>query len=292
MASWFIAQVSLVIAAVLLVGRGRARLVATFLLVGASGLLPWFAPPRPKARVLLCFMFLVTVIKTLQIGWTHGPWPAWRRVWHGLMPFDVRGARVVEPAVDWSIFGMTALYCALGALSFAALSALPRLPWVLQGLARYFCGVVFVFALVGASSDFVRLGHRAFGVAVPPIQRSPLLARSVAEFWAVRWNRPWSEWLRRFAFIPLARRHHSALAVLVAFTVSGVMHGLLVLPALDAGAAATMAGFFLAQGLVVLAESPLRVREWPTTASHAWTMAVLLLTSPLFVVPFLRVLGY
>ena len=292
MANWFIAQVSLVIGAVLLVGPGRARRAATLLLVVASGLLPWLAPPRPKGRVLLCFMFLVTVIKTLQIGWTHGPWPAWRRVWHGLMPFDVRGARVVGPAMDWSMLGMTALYCAVGALSFAALSALPRQPWVLHDLTRYSCGVVFVFALVSASSEFVRLSHRVFGIAVPPIQRSPLLARSVGEFWADRWNRPWSEWLRRFAFLPLARRHHSALGVLAAFTVSGVMHGLLVLPALGADAAAMMAGFFLAQGSVVLAESPLHVREWPTAASHAWATAVLLLTSPLFVVPFLRVLGY
>ncbi|MGQ0764031.1 MAG: MBOAT family protein [Acidobacteriota bacterium] len=288
---WIGAQISLAIAAVLVVGGDWTRRTIAGAVLVLSASLPWFAPGVPLVRALLCFVGLLALVKTTQIAATPGPWPAWRRVWHGLVPFDVRQVRLVKPALDWPILGMVLLYGAIGAGAFVTLSASHTLPGSARLIGRFFSGALLVFAWIGGSSEIVRLAHRVLGVAVPPIQRAPLLARSAGEFWGERWNRPWSDWLRHFAFLPLARQRHGALGLFAAFAVSGVMHAWLGLVALDVPAAAMMGAFFLLQGLIVLVEARLCLRAWPRAAAHLWTLFVLLAPSPLFVAPFLRALN-
>jgi len=52
-----------------------------------------------------------------------------------------------------------------------------------------------------------------------------------------------------------------------------------------------MLGFFVVQGLVVVLERVLRVPKWPRPAGHAWVVATMLASSPLFVLPLLQCLG-
>ena len=291
MAAWATIQIGLLIFAVLVVGRASIRRAAAGVLVTVSLVVPWFAPLAPLGRAVLCFVGLLAIVKTTQIGTSPEQWPAGRRIWHGLVPFDVRQVRLVKPAIDWPLLRTAALHGAICAGAFLALLAVGSIQAPGRVPARLLCGAVLVFAWVTASSDIVRLGHRLFGAAVPLIQRSPLLARTAGEFWGQRWNRPWSEWLRQFAFLPLARRRHGTIGILAAFSLSGVMHAWLVFVAVGASAAGLTATFFLVQGLFVVAESRFPIRSWHSSATHAWTLIVVLAPSPLFVAPMLKALG-
>ena len=123
-----------------------------------------------------------------------------------------------------------------------------------------------------------------------PIQETPIAARSLRDFWGKRWNRPVSAWLHRFFFLPLARQHRPDLGLCCAYLVSGAIHAWLAWVALGAFAAFGMAVFFGLQGVFILAEDRLQVHAWPVPLARAWTLTLLLATSPLIIDPYLRIL--
>ena len=49
--------------------------------------------------------------------------------------------------------------------------------------------------------------------------------------------------------------------------------------------------FFMAQGIAVLLETRWGIRRWPKGLARAWTLLFLLATSPLFLDPFLGLIG-
>jgi predicted deacetylase len=116
-------------------------------------------------------------------------------------------------------------------------------------------------------------------------------SRSVAEFWARRWNAVVRTWLDRTAFRPLARNGWPRMGIFAAFALSAAIHAYLPLPALPLRYAGMMAAFFLLHGIVVLAERPLGVTGWPRWAGHAWTVAIFMATAPLFLEPVLVAFG-
>jgi hypothetical protein len=59
--------------------------------------------------------------------------------------------------------------------------------------------------------------------------------------------------------------------------------------ALGAFAAFELAVFFGLQGVFILAEDRLHVHAWPVPLARAWTLAILLATSPLIIGPYLRI---
>jgi hypothetical protein len=52
-------------------------------------------------------------------------------------------------------------------------------------------------------------------------------------------------------------------------------------------AAFSAGAFFCLQGIFILAEDRLHVCAWPIPLARMWTLAILLLTSPLFIYPYL-----
>jgi hypothetical protein len=94
------------------------------------------------------------------------------------------------------------------------------------------------------------------GYLLPHGHQRPWLARGVADFWGRRWNVYFGDWFRFVIFQPLRRR--PALAVIVVFFVSGVMHELVVNGALYIVTGRAPFGFmmvyFLLQGVGVLVE--------------------------------------
>ncbi len=92
----------------------------------------------------------------------------------------------------------------------------------------------------------------------------------------------------RFVFLPLARQHRPDLGLFCAYLVSGAIHAWLTWVALGAFAAFGMAAFFGLQAVFILAEDRLQVRAWPVPLARAWTLTILLATSPLIIGPYLR----
>jgi hypothetical protein len=230
-------------------------------------------------------------MKTTQIETTAGPWPLWRRCWHGLVPCDVRSARRVKPALDNKMLWNILLHLAVLGAAFAGLARLGSVPESGRAFARAVFGAAFVYAFMETLSDAIRLIHRMVGIEVSPIQDAPILARSLGEFWSERWNRPVSVWLRETAFLPLARLRYPTLGLVAAFCLSAGIHAYFYAVPLGGQAALMVAAFFVVQAVMIVAEKRLRVRAWPAPAARAWTLILLLACSPLFVEPILSGAG-
>ena len=162
---------------------------------------------------------------------------------------------------------------------------------VTKELLRIGAGVALLYASVAIIAGVIALLFMAAEYSLPPIHRHPIAARSVGEFWGRRWNIVVSAWLRTFVFMPIANRNHIGLGIMLAFLVSGVLHGWLLLFPVGVWAALSQLLFFLIQGVVVLAENRLRIHTWPVAAARAWTLIILLASSPLFIEPGLRLFG-
>jgi hypothetical protein len=288
--AWFGLQLLLMILGALVAGGTPLRRAASLPLMLGCLLLPIVAPLAPVPRALLAVLGLLGLLKMSQLDY-EPRWAAQHPVWHGLSPFDVSTARRAPPAFDVPVFGMVLLHAALLALVVAGLLHLPRHGSPLREPLRLLFGASLVYGAMETATEGLRFGHRLFGWDVPPIQRAPVLSRSVGEFWSKRWNRPVSAWLNEYAFLPLARRRRPLLGLLAAFVASAALHAWMYYAGLGLWAALSAGAYFLLQAPVVMLETKLRVSRWPGVLARAWTLAWLLGTSPLFVAPLLRGLG-
>ncbi len=94
---------------------------------------------------------------------------------------------------------------------------------------------------------------------------------------------------------PIFKTHSAqrvaTLAMFAAFLASAIAHVLLPLMATARVDISLMCGaFFLVQPLFIVAERQMKVRQWRPAAGRAWTLAVLTITSPLFVEPALQII--
>jgi alginate O-acetyltransferase complex protein AlgI len=233
---------------------------------------------------------MLGLLKLLQLDFDPR-WAAHHPLWHGLSPFDVSKARRVDTRFDARLFVLLLEHAILLVAVVVGLVRLPAETTPLRGAWRLLLGAALVYTAMETATEGLRFLHRLFAVEVPPIQQAPILSRSVGEFWSRRWNRPVSDWLNEYVFLPLARRRRPLLALLSAFAVSALFHAWLYFVALGWPAAASVAVFFLLQAPVVMLETKWRISRWPAVAARAWTLAWLLASSPLFVEPILRGLG-
>jgi hypothetical protein len=130
-----------------------------------------------------------------------------------------------------------------------------------------------------------------FGWSHRPYQRHPILSRTLAEFWGVRWSSVIHRWLRVNVFEPLARRKAARAGIMASFVVSGSLHAYIVWPSAGLAPAAWMLGFFTAHGAITLVENRLGVRRWRPLAGRGFVIAVFVLTVPLFMEAVLRAIG-
>lgn len=290
-AFWSLLQITLVLAAVQLMDRTLWRRGASIVAVAAALVLPLFVPSWPLLRALLSSLALLSLVKVLQIARAPGSWPPRYRLWHGLAPFDVAATRPVSPSLDRRMLRSVLLYAALAAVFLIGLIQLPRsLPASLL-LARLLFGAGLVYSAMEAITGTVRLLHQLAGVAVPPIQATPILSTSIREFWSQRWNRPVSGWLNEFVFRPVASKRGPTLGLVAAFGASAVLHAWMFFTAAGVTVAILVFLFFCFQALLVLVESTIRVKQLPEPLRRAWTLGLLLISSSLFVEPALRVLA-
>jgi len=288
--AWFGLQLLLMMLAALVARPTPARRFASVPLMLACILLPCVAPLSPFLRMILACMGLLAALKTLQLDYE----PRWARhhpLWHGLSPFDVSTARRATPAFDARLFALVLAHAAVLALAVAGLLHLPAPAAPIEQAPRLLLGALLVYCAMETATESLRFVHALFGLDVPPVQRVPAAARSVGEFWSERWNRPVSAWLGEYAFAPLVRKRRRVLALVTAFAISAAIHAWMFYAGLGWRAAVSGGAFFLLQAPIVMLEARLHVRRWPAPLAHAWTLAWLLGTSPLFVQPILQALG-
>lgn len=267
----------------------KHKLLALALAAVAPLALPWLAGPVPLVRGAFGLVNFVAMLRVVDLVRMSEPWSARRRIVHALSLLDTRLLRRERPRLD-----VAALVAALAwaGLAWAALQV-ARNPTLLRALPplwlRLGGGLVFAYAAIDAGYAAGRAGYRAMGFVSPPLHVWPLASTSVGELWGKRWARPVSHWLRETCFVPLARRGNPILGLLLGFFVSALGHAYPVLVALGPAMAAMMFGYFVVQGAFVVVEMRLGATKWPRPLRRAWTIVIMLGTSPLFVEPALRV---
>jgi predicted DCC family thiol-disulfide oxidoreductase YuxK len=150
-------------------------------------------------------------------------------------------------------------------------------------------GIIFIlhFGLFHVLS----LAWRSVGIEAVPVMRSPMLARSLAEFWGKRWNTAFNELAFRFSFRPLRRATTPVAATLLVFLLSGLAHELVVsLPARAGYGLPTI--YFLVQGLGMIAERTKTGRQIGLGRGvRGWTFTLIVAGAPacwLFHPPFIK----
>jgi hypothetical protein len=275
--------------AVLSARPAGARVATTLAFVA----LPWpaFADAPMAWRSAFAIGAFWCVVRSLDFVLEPPPASFARRFLHLFAIIDtrlvVRGGHAV-PLRWWGLFAFTlAAFVAAIVVVRAADAHLGALHWAL----RWGGGIALVLAGFEALTVGVRIAAARLGWYAPRLSHYPLLAGSVAEFWSARWNRVVGKVLRDRVFSPLAHRG-PALAIWATFFVSAAFHAYLAgvvllawLPALSAAA------FFLLQPPLLAIERTLRLRRRPRILRHAWTLGAILLLSPLFIEPVLRMLG-
>jgi hypothetical protein len=288
----FCAHTALMIAAVLVVGRKPIRRAGAAFFLACCFFLEWFAPVDTSWRAIMAFGGMAALVATMNVAASATTqWSAGLR----LLQMLTAGYRMrvghTRPVLSVRIIGR---FIVEGLVGGAACLILRRMahaqhpPDAVIALCRLVAGIILLYTLAEFLKDLVHFCFLASGAAMRPIHDMPIAARSLRDFWGKRWNRAVSAWLHRFVFLPLARQRRPDLGLLCAFLVSGALHAWVALVALGAFAAFELAVFFGLQDVFILAENRLHVHAWPVPLARAWTLTVLLATSPLIICPYLR----
>lgn len=283
-------QMGLFAAIVLTAGRSLIQRLWAALLVTCAFVLAWYTPGMPLARGLLAFLATYGLFVAVKIAFSSKERLSIRdRLLQAItLPGSVRAGRVPATLSPGAI-GRMVIDLTLAGLALLLLLHARHLVGAIYSIERLSAGVLLVYAGVQFFFDFVSFCFLAAGLSLDSLHRTPIAARSLAEFWGQRWNRVVSAWLHTFVYLPLARRRCPRLGVFCAFLVSGVLHGWVILVAIGISGALAILLFFVVQGVFVLAEHRLGVRAWPVPVARGWILAVLLASSPLIIDPYLRV---
>jgi alginate O-acetyltransferase complex protein AlgI len=200
--------------------------------------------------------------------------------WPGMNATEFLTEKSRAPKSHWTEWACATAKIILGTalLWGLARTALPNHPllagWI--GMA----GVIFILHF--GSFHVLSLAWRRTGVVATPLMQNPLFATSLAEFWGRRWNTAFNELAFRFTFRPLRRLTASAIATLLVFGLSGLIHELLIsLPA--RGGYGLPTAYFLIQGLGIVAErSWIGLKIGLGRGALGWALTVLVTAGPAF----------
>ncbi len=264
----------------------RARPLARALaVVGLCA--PWLLPHEEVlGRAVAAFVPAVVLMKVFDVAADRSGLTAGERLLHLVAMYDVRRTPRVRPGLDLRGVAVGAAWCAWCGVAFWIAS--PAGPAELPLTARYAAALVGVYGMLEVSDGLGRGALRLVGLTAQRTQNRPHRSRSLGEFWGRRWNGLVRDWLGRHVFRPAARRGHPALGVLAAFAVSGAIHAYPVLVTLGPAWASCMLGFFGVHGALTIGERKVGLDRLPEAAGRGWTVAVFVVTGPLFVAPVLR----
>ena len=148
------------------------------------------------------------------------------------------------------------------ALGVALLWVIARRIPVEQSLLRGWVGLFgLIFLLHFGSFHFLALFWQANGINAAPIMSSPIRSRTLSEFWGKRWNLGFRQLAHELIFRPLQKRSGPAVAGLLVFAASGLIHDLVISVPARAGYGLPTA-YFILQGLGVLFERSALIRRW------------------------------
>jgi low affinity Fe/Cu permease len=271
---------------ILIGDRGRiARRVLAILVVAVLFVTSWFVAGPQVVRAYAAFVPVAGLMFAVELTAEARHKLSKRERWY------LRRAPVGK-IFSWPRVCAVLLNVSIAASAFLVLLQTRHPSGMGMSVLRLAAGLAVFYALVALVFEVGSLCCLLAGYSLPVLHRTPIAARSVGEFWGQRWNIIVSAWLRTFVFWPLARRGIAGIGVFCCFLVSGVFHAWPMLVALGTAAALSTMAFFVIQGVAVLAENRLNIHTWPNAVARAWTLVILLVSSPLLSDPGLRLFGF
>ena len=179
---------------------------------------------------------------------------------------------------------------------------IPQLPIDRELLVGWVGMIGLIFVLHFGAFHLLSQIWRWRGVDAPHLFRWPIAASSLGDFWGNRWNGGFRQLAHDFVFQPMHRRAGIAMATLVTFLVSGLVHELVISAPAGAGfGLPTM--YFAIQGCGLLAERSRFGRRLGLRRGLIGRMfAIVIVAAPAFwlfhppfvhnvILPFLRAIG-
>jgi hypothetical protein len=243
------------------------------------------------SRLITVTLAFVAALRTIDLYSERPSRPAGLRVVHVFMLFDTRLVTRCRPHLDSRLAGEAAVW---GALSFASLfvaAKSPLAPAAAHYIFRWLWAIVWIYALFETLARVIPLLLGILGLEISPQHDAPYKARSLREFWSVRWNRLIGLWLREHCYTWFKKRGRDRLGVVVSFAASALIHLYVMYVVLDLRWALIMSCFFPLQMLLLWAEDALHIRRRSALVSRVWTFSVLILLSPLITEPLLQFFG-
>ena len=237
-------------------------------------------PPSPDLadwRMTLAFIAAMAVlILCLKIASAlrHTPPPGF---WLTLLP-SVASFRRVKPASASAVRRILARFVGaslgFGAYWLAYWSVVNAVN--LSGIWLGWMGTPLVWLMGEVLSSMTELVCLLFKLQIPPVHHEVFRSRGVGDFWGRHWNVWMSDWFRATVFLPLRKR--PVVALVIVFTLSGIIHELVLNFSLwlvtDRNLFGSMMLYFTAQAAGVLFE-----RAWLTNyprlrRAFAWLVVV------------------
>lgn len=124
---------------------------------------------------------------------------------------------------------------------------------------------------------------RLTGVDVTELFIAPYKSKSLKEFWGKRWNMAFSEMTALVIYKPLVGTYGKSLAMIAAFSVSGILHEIAISFPVQSGYGLPLL-FFVIHSIGMVLEQKLTIVQKITehqVLSHIWVFAWLLIPMPL-----------
>jgi hypothetical protein len=190
-------------------------------------------------------------------------WLVFATGWAGMraQPFETLGTKPLPGAWGMIRFGISRVVIGLLLILLAhKLVLLPinhRLAYVLvSGVLLIGLSLILHFGILSISAG----GWRLQGVNTYLLFRQPATATSLTEFWSKRWNIAFSEMTSVAIFRPLKNKMGSAMALMLAFAFSGLLHELALSVPVNSGYGLPLL-YFIIQGMLVLFEKAMTIRK-------------------------------
>jgi hypothetical protein len=152
-----------------------------------------------------------------------------------------------------------------------------------ESLLRGWVGLLGLILLLHFGSfHLIALFWQTMGIDAQPIMSKPVLSKTLSEFWGKRWNLGFRQLAHDLIFRPLHKRTGVAMAGLLVFVASGLIHDLVIsLPA--RGGYGLPTAYFILQGLgVTLERSALGQRIGLQKGLTAWIFLLVVTAAPAF----------
>jgi Membrane bound O-acyl transferase family len=269
---------------------GALAILLTLVTLGA----PFVYVGHPFLRSLMAQILIVQSWRVIEIVRTPSTIGRRERVLRVLLvPYEFAFLERTPRRLPVRELLLSSLLLAVGIPAFIAASRLapPGAPYWAGGWPRWIgTAAAGYFVMEGMTWQWVAI-LPLFGFRHRPYQRHPILSRSIAEFWGVRWSSVIHRWLRSNVYEPLARRGAPRTGITAAFLASGVLHAYIVWPSAGIVPALWMLAFFGLHGIAMIVERRLGLRRLPRPLARAFVIGVFAATVPLFMEAILQAIG-